>query len=243
MSESNESRANRIFEIVVAILLGAGALGGAWAGYQANQWGSSAIENFGKSSTIATRGAALYNQGVATANRDANLDIQGKQLVLNAMVGKAGLDPDRPDPVRELEVLRDMTVAKYLYIKQMSDAGYSALGYPAEFNTEDREKASQMPDEAMERGLEQELDDAYMHKVLAAGEAKFVEADKVFGEGSAFSARSTAFGIVGVMFTVTLFLAGISLVLKSNVKWIFSFVGYGSLIAAGLKLFALPWYP
>src|SRR5436853_354380 len=154
MSSSNDDRTLRIFEIVVATLLGLGALGGAWAGYQANQWGSSAIENFGKSSTTATRGAALYNQGVATANRDA------------------------------------------------------------------------------------ELDDTYMKQVLAAGEAKFADADKIFAEGSAFSARSTAFGIVGMMFTVTLFLAGISLVLKSNVKWVFSFIGYGSLIAAGFKLFA-----
>jgi hypothetical protein len=243
MSDTNESRTNRIFEMVVAVLLGMGALGGAWAGYQANQWGSSAIENFGKSSTTATRGAALYNQGVATANRDANLDIQGKQLVLNAVVAKAGLDPDKPDPVADLAVLRDMTVAKYLYIKQMSDTGYAALGYPPEFNTEDREKASQMPDEAMEKGLEAELDDAYLAKMLAAGEAKFAEADKIFSEGSAFSARSTAFGIVGMMFTVTLFLAGIGLVLKSNIRWIFSFIGYGSLIAAAFKLFALPWYP
>ena len=90
MSDSNGDRSLRIFEIVVATLLGLGALGGAWAGYQANQWGSSAIENFGKSSTTATRGAALYNQGVATANRDANLDIHGKELTLQ--LGKPGLN-------------------------------------------------------------------------------------------------------------------------------------------------------
>jgi len=242
MSSSNDDRSLRIFEIVVATLLGLGALGGAWAGYQANQWGSSAIENFGKSSTTATRGAALYNQGVATANRDANLDIHGKELTLQAMVAKAGLDPKNPDPLAELAVTRDTTIAKYLYIRQMSDVGYAALGYPAEFNVADDDKANQMPDEALEKGLEAELDDTYMKQVLAAGEAKFAEADKIFAEGSAFSARSTAFGIVGMMFTVTLFLAGIALVLKSNVKWVFSFIGYGSLIAAGLKLFALPWY-
>src|SRR5512134_1161555 len=180
MSDSNDSFQHKIFEILVACLLGMGALGGAWAGYQGNQWGSTALESFGKSATTATRAATLYNQGVAIANRDSSLDIAGKQLVLQAMVAKAGIDPAKPDPLAELAVVRDMTIAKYLYIKQMSDDGYAALGYPAEFNTEDREKASQMPDEAMEQGLEAELDDKYRAKILAPGEAKFQEADKIF---------------------------------------------------------------
>jgi hypothetical protein len=243
MPSSNVSLQDKIFEILVATLLGLGALGGAWAGYQANQWGSTALESFGKSATTATRASTLYNRGVAVANRDSALDIQGKQLVLQAMTAKAGIDPDRPDPLAQLAVERDMTVAKYLYIREMSDEGYASLGYPPEFRVEDDEKAAAMPDEAMEKGLEAKLDTQYMDKVLARGEAKFAEADRVFAEGQTISARSTAFGLVGVMFTVTLFLAGMALVLKSNVRWVFSFIGYGSLIAASIKLFALPWYP
>lgn len=243
MSSSNVSFQDKVFEILVALLLGLGALGGAWSGYQSSQWGSTALEDFGKSATTATRASTLYNRGVAVANRDSALDIQGKQLVLQAMTAKAGIDPAHPDPLQQLAVERDLTIAKYLYVRQMSKEGYDALGYPAEFRVDDDEKAAAIPDEAMEKGLEAELDQKYLDKVLAAGEGKFVEADKVFAEGQSISARSTAFGLVGVMFTVTLFLAGMALVLKSNVRWVFSFIGYGSLIAAAIKLFALPWYP
>jgi hypothetical protein len=221
----------RMFEIIVAILLGAGALGGAWAGYQANQWGATAVENFGKSSTTSTRASTLYNRGVAVANRDSNLDIQAKQLVLSAVTTE--------DPVAKE---RDMTVAKYLYVRQMSQEGYQALGYPMEFRVEDDEKASQIPDDVLIKGLDAELDDRYLTRVLGEGEAKFVEADKIFSEGQIVSARSTAFGLVAVMFTVTLFLAGIALTLKSNLRWAFATIGYGSLIAASVKLFGLPWY-
>jgi len=242
MSGSNVSVQDKIFEIIVATLLGLAALGGAWAGYQANQWGASAVDYYGRASTGATRASTLYNRGVAIANRDAALDIQGKQLVLQAMTGKAALDPKRPDPIAELAIERDMTVAKYLYIRQMSPEGYQALGYPAEFRVADDDKASSMPDDVMAAGLEAELGAPYMDAILSAGEHKFAEADKVFAEGQDLSSRSTAFGLVGVMFTVTLFLAGMALVLKSSVRWVFGFVGYGSLIAATIKLCALPWY-
>lgn len=240
---SNDSFQDRIFEIVVASLLGLAAFGGAWAGYQSNQWGSTALESFGKSATTATRASTLYNRGVAIANRDSALDIAGKQLVLQAMTGKAAIDPDRPDPIAQLAVERDFTIAKYLYLRQMSSEGYAALGYPSEYRVDDDDKASSMPEAALEQGLEAELDDAYRTTVLHEGESKFAEADRIFAEGQAISARSSAFGLVAVMFTVTLFLAGIALVLKSSVRWVFSFVGYGSLIAAGMKLFSLPWYP
>ena len=140
-------------------------------------------------------------------------------------------------------VERDMTIAKYLYIRQMSPEGYAALGYPTEFRVADNDKAASMPDATVEAGLEKELGTKYLDAVLGPGEAKFQEADKIFAEGQTISARSTAFGLVGVMFTITLFLAGIALVLKSGLRWVFCTVGYGSLIAASLKLFALPWYP
>ena len=233
MSLSSEIRTN-IFELIVAVLLGVGALGGGWAGYQANQWGATATEDYGKAATTATKGSTAFNRGVAIANRDSQLDIQGKQLVLQAMTAK---------PEEELAIERDMTIAKYLYLRQMSDAGYKALKLPAEFRTDDREKATQIPDEAMYEVLEAELTPEYMQEVLTDGNAQFAEADKVFAEGQRVSGVSTKFGLDGMLFTITLFLGGICLVVKSRVKWGFIAVGYVSAIYATIKLFGLPWYP
>ena len=71
---------------------------------------------------------------------------------MQAITAKAGED---------LAVERDMTIAKYLYTQQMSDQGYKSLGYPAEFNTEDREKVANMPDDVKDR-LRQQMDSPMM---------------------------------------------------------------------------------
>src|SRR5262245_8933244 len=98
-----------LFELCVAVLLGIGALGGGWAGYQGGQWGSTATENYGKAATLATRASTFYNEGVTVAHRDSALDIQAKQLVLSALTTQDPL-------IKE----RDLAVAKYLYTQQMT---------------------------------------------------------------------------------------------------------------------------
>ena len=220
-----------LFELLIAVLLGAGALGGGWAGYQSSQWGGTATENYGKAATTATRGATLYNIGVTTATRDASLDIEAKQLVLSSMSTK--------DPLKK-EI--DMTVAKYLYTQHLSREAYDALGYPKEFYTRDHDKAEQIPEEALIKGLDADLDEKYYEKVLDKGNKKFAEADKIFAEGQRVSGYSTQFGLDGMFFTITLFLGGLSLVLKSHVRWGFMTAGYLSLGYAAIKLFSLPWY-
>ena len=51
----------------------------------------------GKSATTAT----IYNRGVAVANRDSALDIQGKQPVLQAMTSKDEVAAERDTPDRD----------------------------------------------------------------------------------------------------------------------------------------------
>ncbi|HEY8143558.1 MAG TPA: hypothetical protein VIG06_12835 [Kofleriaceae bacterium] len=219
------------FEVVVAVLIGLGALGGAWASYQANQWGSTSTEKYGHAATTATKGATLFNLGVSTASRDSQLDIQGKELVLRAVTAKNPLDKER-----------DLTIAKYLYTRQMSDEAYASLGYPAEFRTEDDDKASSMPEEVLVAGLDRELDEKYLAAMLGGGTQRFGEADKVFQGGQTASGISTRFGINGLFFTITLFLGGVSLVFKSRVRWVFLMLGFLSLALASGYLFTLDWF-
>jgi len=229
--ESIESEKTSIFEVVVAILIGLGALGGAWTSYQANQWGSTSTESYGKASTTATRGATLFNVGVSTTARDSQLDIQGKELVLRAMTSKD-----------ELARERDLTIARYLYTRQMSDEAYAALGYPVEYRTGDDDKAESMPEEILVAGLEKDLDEKYVTRMLSNGTKRFQEADKVFADGQSASGTSTRFGINGLFFTITLFLGGVALVFKSRVRWVFLMLGFLSLAMASGYLFTLNWY-
>jgi hypothetical protein len=228
-----------LFEVFVAILLGLGAVGGGWAAYQASQWGSTATENYGKSSTTATRGATLFNVGLTIGVRDAQLDLKGKELVVHALTTPA------TDTVSRT---RDLLVAKYLYTMQMSPVGYQALGYPPEFYPKDhsraeKDKANGLPDQALIAGLERELEDAYWKTVTANGTQLFDEAKTTFQEGQRVSGVSTKFGQIGMLFTITLFLGGMAMVFKSRMRWGFLGAGYVTLAASAAMLFLQPWYP
>ncbi len=45
-----------------------------------------------------------------------------------------------------------------------------------------------------------------------------------------------------MFFTVTLFLGGVGLVIKSSARWAFLAGGYGVLAVGVVKLASLPWY-
>jgi hypothetical protein len=226
-----EETKTSLFELIAALLLGMGALGGAWSGYQSNQWGGTATADYGKASTIATRGSTLATIGITAVSRDSTLDLQAKQLIVDGTLAK--------DPAVKQ---RDLFVAKYLYTQRISEAGYRALGLPPEFRTKDDAKAESLPDEALVAVLNNELDKKYLAHMLADGDAKFAEADKTFKEGEDTSTTSTLFGLAGMFFTVSLFLGGIALVLKSHLRWTFLAAGYAVMIVGAVKMFALPWY-
>src|SRR5262249_6539549 len=136
----------------------------------------------------------------------------------------------------------DMTVAKYLYTQQMTKQGYETLGLPPEFHTKVEDTAEKLPDEALQASLDKDLTDAYFASVLKKGNDMFASADKVFEEGQKVSSTSTQFGLDGMFFTITLFLGGLALVIKSNMRWGFVISGYAALGYAAIKLMSLPWY-
>ncbi|MCE9573299.1 MAG: hypothetical protein K8W52_09090 [Deltaproteobacteria bacterium] len=220
-----------LFEVLVTVLLGLAALGGGWAGYQASQWGSTATEYYGKAATIATRASTMYNHGVAIESRDSELDLKGKELMIAAVTA-------HDDVIKT----RDLEVAKFLYTQHMSNDGYLALGYPAEFHSHNKEKADSMTDEVLLAGMDSDLDEKYLDKQLAPAMAKFAESDKTFADGQKVSGDSTQFGLDGVFFTLALFLAGIALVVKNKLRLGFLVAGYGVALFAVIKLFSLPWY-
>ncbi|HVN36016.1 MAG TPA: hypothetical protein VMU96_12280 [Casimicrobiaceae bacterium] len=181
--------------------------------------------------TTATRASTLYNHAVAIVNRDLSLDIEAKKLIVSSLLTK-------DDVVK----LRDASIAKYLYTQQMTKEAYVALKYPPAYHTKDKEQYEKFTDEELAAGLDNELDDAYREQRMKPAEAKFAEADKVFETGQKVSGTSTQFGLDGVFFTITLFLGGMALVLKSHIRWGFISAGFISLAYAAMKMFSLPWY-
>jgi hypothetical protein len=232
---TEEQRSFDGFELLVAILLGLGAIGGAWSAYQGDLWGGQSTEAYGEAATTATVASTAFNAGVTQLVRDINIDVDAKKSIVEALFTE--------DPTRKTLLF---TVASYLYAQQMSPEGYQALGLPAVFRTpEGRENAEQphMPEAVLLAVIEKELaeDDAYSALMLKAGVDGFAEATRKFDGGRRANETGDKFGFDGVLFTVALFLAGIALVFKSRVRWVFAGLGFAVLAVSFFFLFTTPW--
>lgn len=218
-----------IFELLTAVQLGLAALGGGWAAYQSSQWGGTAIEDFGKASTLATKGSTAFNTSVALITRDAQVEIQAKQLTLDAITAE-----------EKNEKVKNALLARYLYGRQLSALGYEALGLPAGYH--DESKFKEMPDDALVKAMKVEFPQEYYTAMTKSGNDKFKESESVFEEGDTASALSTKFGQVAMFFTTALFFTGTGLVVKHRPKWAFLALGFLTLVVGTIKLFLLKWY-
>jgi hypothetical protein len=218
-----------IFELAVAIQLGLAALGGAWAAYQAGQWGGTAVEDFGKSSTVATRAAKDYNTGITYITKDSQVEVQAKLATMQAILTK---DPTAKNV--------NAAVARYLYAVQMTKPGMEALGLPGD--ARGQQNMDKIPEAALEKAMNVEFTNDYRDALLSSGTKKFDESDKVFAEGDAASSLSTKFGQVGMFFTTALFFSGTGLVVKHKGKWAFLFLGLTTLVVGIVWLLKLKWY-
>ncbi|MCC6271448.1 MAG: hypothetical protein IT190_09230, partial [Microbacteriaceae bacterium] len=84
MSDEQEKSFD-IFELFTAILLGIGAVGGAFAGYQADLWGGQSVEAYGEAATMSTRASTVFNRDLSSVIRDLNLDVEAKKQVFEAI--------------------------------------------------------------------------------------------------------------------------------------------------------------
>jgi hypothetical protein len=120
MSDEQEKSFD-IFELFTAILLGIGAVGGAFAGYQADLWGGQSVEAYGEAATMSTRASTVFNRDLSSVIRDLNLDVEAKKQVFEAIYTE-------DNAVQE----RTYDVARWIFTTQISDEAYDALGLPPE---------------------------------------------------------------------------------------------------------------
>ena len=112
-----------VFELCMAIMLGLGAVGGAWAGFQGDLWGGKQAENYGlaskemaraastmsmsaskmgEASTSVTEATSGISQILSVHSHNVNLDVQAKQHVIEGVVARemanAGKQPAEAPP-------------------------------------------------------------------------------------------------------------------------------------------------
>ena len=232
MSEKPDEQAEPFdkFELFAAILLGLAAIGAALAGYQSNLWGGKSTEAYGEAATRSTKASTQFNLAVVAIAHDLNVDIEAKKLIGEAIYSS--------DPAVQK---RALDLASYLYTTQLSDEAYAAMKLPEEYRTGEREKRFEMPDETLSGLFDVDLEDDYYNVMLTGGNKEFADADNRFDEGRKANDTGDTFDLIGVIYTVALFFAGIALIFRTGIRWKILYLGGAVFLAATIYLIVTPW--
>jgi hypothetical protein len=233
MSETSKEQEKPFdyFELAVAVLLGLAAIGAAWSSYQSSMWGGKSIEAYGDASTMSVKASTEHDRAEMDIAHDFDCDLQAKERILEAL-----------DSSSETERTRLLHLASYLYAVEMSPTGYSQMKLPAEYHTAgDVKKHEGIPFEALQTTLDRKLGAEYEEAMLAKGKSDYAAADKKFDEGRLASSTGDHFDLYTVIFTVSLFFAGLGLVFKTRIRWYFLISGGLVFVYAAFYLARTPW--
>lgn len=237
MSEQATAGAEKpfeLFELCAAAILGLGAIGASVAGYQEGLWGGSMTDAYSQAAATTTHAASIYNDELTSYIQDSQADVRAKELVWKAV--------DSED--EELRT-RNFEMASWIYLSQLSEPGYAALALPPEVRQAyEGDGGDQVfTEDALEKALEVDLDetDAYEQALFAGSAAEFKKADEFLSAARSANTVGDQFSLSGVIQTVGLFFAGLSLVFKTRTRWGFLGIGTAVLVGGVGFMFSLPW--
>jgi hypothetical protein len=243
MAETNEQDGRfEMLELVAAILLGLAAIGTAFASYQSSLYDGKSVESYGKANTIATSAAAEQSRAVVEMSKDNTVDTEAMRLILEA--------DDASNPTAEQ---RNYEIVTYLYTRQMSEAGYKALGLPpearaaaeeADESPEAEEKQAGLQETILEKAMEKDLadDENYRKEMLSKATKQQQEAEKTFKEGQEANETGDKFQLIAVIYAIGLFFGGIVQVFRgSTMRWVILAVGGALILVSTVYLFTVPW--
>jgi hypothetical protein len=237
--EKSDSSTINTFELVAAFLLGIAGILTALSSFQAGLWNGQMSLHYGKANKVATAAAAETSRAMVIMAKDSQVDIQAKQQIL-----EGNENPSLKERTKQ--------IAGYLYVFQLSAEGYEAMGFPAGFKEslksgdESHEadlKQQAMLDSLLKRAWEADLgsNDDYREKMLARSKEQSDEADKTFAEGVESKENADKFEFADVIFAISLFFAGISLIFHSNIRWLILGAGGVFLVCGAVYMATIHW--
>jgi membrane protein YdbS with pleckstrin-like domain len=240
-NEKENSHPFEGFELIAVILLGLAAIATAVASYQAALYGGKSLESYSQANKLTTEGALERSRAIVEMGRDNAIDTEAMRLILE---GDDATDTTLTE--------RNYAIATYLYTRQISEAGYKALGLPPEARkavtatrmTADERKQEALQEEILEKAMEKDLteDETYRKEMFTKSQALFDQAEKVFKEGQAANQTGDKFQLVAVVYAISLFFGGVAQVFRHDkTRWLILSVGSVFMVGATIYLFTLPW--
>lgn len=226
------------FELIVAIILGLGAIGGAWASFQSALWGGNQATAYAEASNIMSEASAIVteaatqsNDATMTANRDADIDLQVKRLLYEVH-----------DSTDEATLKKARELAKWLYSEQLSEEGRKFIGLAGKDDVED------ITDAELAAAIERPMGEKYFDSLYAPSLAEYeraeqrqIDAKRKFLEGQQANYNGDLLEFTGVLYTLVMFLAGLALVFKTRARWGFGVLSIIALVGSTIYLVRNPW--
>jgi len=223
------------FELFAALILGASGISTALVSFEAELWTGKMSQLYTQANQLSTEAAAEKSRAVVQIARDAAIDVQAKQHILEGI-------EDEDDKKHA------NAIATYLYLHQMSEPGYHAMG----FTSEDREQLladatskihiredSTLIDPILAKALDNDLssNEAYRTAIMGKSVQESADADKMLHDGVEAKENADKFKMGDVIFAVSLFFTGISLVFFSRIRWLI-LIGGGCFLIGGVVYMA-----
>jgi uncharacterized phage protein gp47/JayE len=224
MQEQETSGIPRV-ERATAFLLGLAAIGIALVGFQANLWNGKTLESFSEANRLAIEAGRAANHATALLFHDFEIDALAKEKTVKAM--------EETDPSLRARLFHAVS---YLYAGQMSAEAYGTLALPAANRVPDIQVQESIAESAILAAAGRRLDDAFASRMLARRDAGMSDATARFGEGRHAGSQGDRYALLEVIFAVSLFFGGISLVFGGSL-WlatVAALAGYSYVVL-------LPW--
>ncbi len=174
-----------LIELIVAIMLGVVALTSAWGGWIGSLHGGNQASNYTEANTLASEGNAMYNEGAQTLMQD---------MILWNDLSDLRIDYTYAEEAGDVEA--------------MDRLGWKIDQMIADNCTEEFQDAIVWSDEQEYASSPFDMP-GYVDTYFEAANEVLAESDAKKAEGDRDNQCGDAFGLVGVIYTVVLFLLGI----------------------------------
>ncbi len=229
MNETKEQRLLRLVEILVVVLLGLTALLTAWASWIGSLHGGNQATNYTLSTNLASEGNSEYNAGSQYLMQD--------MLLWNEI---ADLQMDIIYSTDEDEIELACTKLYYKMNENLSEdmAAQIAWTYPDTYDIVDTIYEWMEYDEAWTSPFfSQDYIDSYYDYAFEL----LAESEEALAQGKEDNANGDAFGLVTVIYSVSLFLLGmVSTIEDKKNKYALLIISVVSVLAATIYMITLP---
>ena len=224
-------------EILIVVMLGVTALCTAWASWIGSLHGGNQATNYAKSNNLAAEGNSEYNAAVQCLSNDMELWNEISDLQI-----KIAFDTDKNDN----DAVEKECYTLYSKINDnLSDAMAEKLSWNLEELSKNSDDAkdiittwiSEYPNSLVSPFNDEEFTQSYFDEANRLLE----ESNEVLKQGQADNAHGDAYGLVTVLYSITLFLLGISSSFhKPGFKYAIVIISIITFVVATVYMFTIP---